>query len=1213
MEQTLVIKRSLSSPPASGSEPASALSPPDVADHAPPAVGVEKHIEVSPPDVSGASSQAGQGDPPSPVPPVSDSPHPVAEASSGNGPPAPLPAPSYPHSALPTGHQAAYYPIGTPGPGFPGFAPPQVTPVPPASGFFPSAGPYATPADQIYDPSWLLDTLDSLYFGPYESHVRKHWRAVKALCPLANESIDTYFARAAKVFGRLRRLVPAMAFGSEPFVPFEYSILLQSLPTEGGAHRYVLAHLQDYTPMGLRDCLRRYKQQLGTPTPSVTISSTIWFSSAPPSRSSSTSEPNHPKCIYCRVTHLWRKHVKCIACGASPHADRSTCPAIAHVCGCGKQGHLDAMRPSKLRASKKAANVHCATVSFAFAAVTSPNLVHGPHFGMDDGATVKAVALAQRLSVKIDYKDNVMVIPSPSGPDVTLTWIDLGEYYGLPLVGLQDDDSLPSLVGSDESDDERPPLEDNSNESEDEIDNSAPFCPLPFAMYTTTSPTTTLALHSPSEGSAGIGVPVSTGEAPEGVCVCVSWEETPESVCMSVSPEETSVPSGEGVEGLKEPARPGGIAGEGPGWFLHPRCLFHQRGIGGGEAASRQPEAAAFVLFFGPDPMTESPPDTVMFPVPPIPAPLPPADLPAVHATDPPLSSQPIQQPIPESAPPATPPLASPFPVMPAPLQPGTMVIGRSPEHSLLWVGEILGVLPSDGAAEGDVRNEIALNAKPCKRRGVDLSLQKADIVQTYLQAPLPPDRPPLAAIPPSDHPDHGQFLWVLRKAVYGLPDAGKVFEDFLTSVFRSLGWEPMLFPGVWVLRRADGELRALLATYCDDPLILGIGEDAAATIDPLKDIMTCGDYTDLSEGCFIAVQFDLSTTGVFCHQHDYVASLALPPDMAGSDRCADKLLPIGSMHKDDTSPLLSAAGVKVFRTLLGQVGYVATRSCTQPDVALAHSYLSRFLASPTERALRLLLQTVRYLRSHPSLGIHVRPSSDPTKLTAIEHGDSSFGNAASLHLQMGWVVFINNSPLIWKSRRQSRISKSTTRAEVLTLEEGIDAALHFANCAAPFYSNIRVGIGYDAVNVLSLLLSGTSSSAERALLPIIREIQDKACVVPLQAATDLVEQHRISIFKIPTESNISDLLTKALDLGALTRLMSPSPSLSPVFGSEIVFFLPPLALRDHPTMERERIKGGWGGADRMRAFCLFFMVSFMFSITFRFFCLVSQFCQLPL
>uniref|UniRef100_A0A0G4FGL6 Uncharacterized protein n=1 Tax=Chromera velia CCMP2878 TaxID=1169474 RepID=A0A0G4FGL6_9ALVE len=99
---------------------------------------------------------APSGDPPPLVPPVSDLPHPVAEASSGDGPPAPLPAPPYPYLALPTGHQAAYYPIGTPGLGFPGFAPSQVTLVPPASGFFPSAGPYVTPVPQSVHHYWPL-------------------------------------------------------------------------------------------------------------------------------------------------------------------------------------------------------------------------------------------------------------------------------------------------------------------------------------------------------------------------------------------------------------------------------------------------------------------------------------------------------------------------------------------------------------------------------------------------------------------------------------------------------------------------------------------------------------------------------------------------------------------------------------------------------------------------------------------------------------------------------------------------------------------------------------------------------------------------------------------------------------------------------------------------------------------------------------------------
>mmetsp|Transcript_266 Transcript_266/g.648 ORF Transcript_266/g.648 Transcript_266/m.648 type:complete len:123 (-) Transcript_266:143-511(-) len=66
------------------------------------------------------------------------------------------------------------------------------------------------------------------------------------------------------------------------------------------------------------------------------------------------------------------------------------------------------------------------------------------------------------------------------------------------------------------------------------------------------------------------------------------------------------------------------------------------------------------------------------------------------------------------------------------------------------------------------------------------------------------------------------------------------------------------------------------------------------------------------------------------------------------------------------------------------------------------------------------------------------------------------------------------------KSRRQPRVARSTTRAEFLALEDALDAAIYFATCMQPFYKSI--GIGCDAANVLSLLLSGAPSSAERAL-----------------------------------------------------------------------------------------------------------------------------------
>uniref|UniRef100_A0A0G4GQN4 Reverse transcriptase Ty1/copia-type domain-containing protein n=1 Tax=Chromera velia CCMP2878 TaxID=1169474 RepID=A0A0G4GQN4_9ALVE len=284
-----------------------------------------------------------------------------------------------------------------------------------------------------------------------------------------------------------------------------------------------------------------------------------------------------------------------------------------------------------------------------------------------------------------------------------------------------------------------------------------------------------------------------------------------------------------------------------------------------------------------------------------------------------------------------------------------------------------------------------------CKRRGVSLSLKKADVVQAYLQAPLPSSRALVYVLPPLDHPDRGHHLWKLLKAVYGLPDAGKVFKDFFSSKLRELGWSPTLFPGVWFLRGADGEIRGILCTYVDDLLLIGIGEDAADLSGPLRDHVVCGDDTDATSGCFVGVQFDVTADGILIHQHDYISSFSLPPEFSSSEsRPADKPLPVGVTHKEDISPPLDAAGVRVYRELLGQVGYVAY--CTRPDVSLAHSYLSRFMAAPMERAFHLLLQTIRYLRSTPSLGIPIRLSLNPDELVAVVYADASFGTPDSPH-----------------------------------------------------------------------------------------------------------------------------------------------------------------------------------------------------------------------
>uniref|UniRef100_A0A0G4GDL8 Uncharacterized protein n=1 Tax=Chromera velia CCMP2878 TaxID=1169474 RepID=A0A0G4GDL8_9ALVE len=140
-------------------------------------------------------------------------------------------------------------------------------------------------------------------------------------------------------------------------------------------------------------------------------------------------------------------------------------------------------------------------------------------------------------------------------------------------------------------------------------------------------------------------------------------------------------------------------------------------------------------------------------------------------------------------------------------------------------------------------------------------------------------------------------------------------------------------------------------------------------------------------------------------------------------------------------------------------------------------------------------------------------------------------------------------------------MARSMTRAEVLALEDAVDASLHFDACLIPFYKSVKIGIGCDAANVLHLLQSGDASSAKKALLSLVHCLGDRACVVPLLVLADLTKQHKVGVFKIPTDVNISDILTKAHDIGLLSQLLSLSADAPELFGLAECSRLPPFSL----------------------------------------------------
>ena len=100
-------------------------------------------------------------------------------------------------------------------------------------------------------------------------------------------------------------------------------------------------------------------------------------------------------------------------------------------------------------------------------------------------------------------------------------------------------------------------------------------------------------------------------------------------------------------------------------------------------------------------------------------------------------------------------------------------------------------------------------------------TLSVADVRKAFLNAPFPKDsplvllRPPVQGMQPQSK--EGPGFWLLRKAVYGLCDAGRLWNGTLHSRFVRLGWSRSTVDPCLYVKKEAGKIVNLLVVHVDD------------------------------------------------------------------------------------------------------------------------------------------------------------------------------------------------------------------------------------------------------------------------------------------------------------------------------------------------------------------------------------------------------------
>ena len=348
----------------------------------------------------------------------------------------------------------------------------------------------------------------------------------------------------------------------------------------------------------------------------------------------------------------------------------------------------------------------------------------------------------------------------------------------------------------------------------------------------------------------------------------------------------------------------------------------------------------------------------------------------------------------------------------------------------------------------------------------------------------------------------------LLRKAIYGLKQAGRQWALALSNVLQRMGFvrcasEPCIFlrGNVWV------------GAYVDD-LVVAVHEADVFNvfIRELEESFSLSSSGPLHHLLGLGFVFDYNNKTVDIKQEAAIVNMAKKFNIdIGRATWAKTPWPTAGLPKDGGALLEDRTS---YRSLVGGLLYFAGAS--RPDIAFSVSQLATGMEAPTVEHLKLAVRVMRYL---------LRTSSTALRLgggDCILRGfcDASWNNAPKSRSVTGYLLFLGGGPVVWRSTVQDSVAHSSTEAEVNAANEIAKENQWLLALLKELNISLKVAtkVGVDCQPALHIIVEGRSSRRSKHFL------------LRAQSVLDCVRAHAISFFKVPSALNVADVLTKGLE-----------------------------------------------------------------------------------